>query len=170
MASLWKGYGIYEVLQAFEIVVKQKIDVTLEVIGKGEEYECVKAWVREHKLLDSVRICGFVAEPDLNAHFSKADVFVSPIHDTLQDRARCPSKIFYYIPYQKPIVTCKIGNPADVLGEHGFYYRPDDIEDMARVFIRAIEACDDFSYPVGFVDKHSWAARAKELEQWMNDE
>lgn len=170
MASLWKGYGIYEVLQAFELIVRKGAGVALEVIGKGEEYERVKEWVEEHKLKDDIHICGFVAEQDLNEHFSKADVFVSPMHDTLQDWARCPSKIFYYIPYQKPIVTCKIGNPFDVLGEYGFYYRSGDVEDMAMAFIKAIEACDDFVYPEGFVEQHSWASRAKELEKWITNE
>lgn len=170
MASLWKGYGIYEVLKAFELVAKQNSQVDLDIIGKGEEYERVQRWVKEHQLQRVVHLHGFVAEKDLNKHFSNADVFVSPLHDTLQDRARCPSKIFYYIPYQKPIVTCKIGNPFDVLGKYGFYYHPDDIEDMARAFIYAIEVCDDFSYPEGFVEQHSWASRAKQLEQWMTNE
>ena len=170
MAGLGKGYGVHDVVHAFEIVARQRDDVSLEIIGKGEEYEPVLAWVKEHKLADIIHLRGYVAESDLNGYFSIADVFVSPMHDTIQDWARCPSKIFYYIPYQKPIVTCQIGNPYDVLGEYGFYYKPDDVNDMARSILRAIEASGHFSYPNGFVEKHSWSARAKELEEWMRRE
>lgn len=167
MAGLGRGYGVHEVVHAFEIVARQRKDVTLEIIGRGEEYEPVLAWVKEHELDKVVHLRGYVAESDLNRYFSTADVFVAPLHDIVQDWARCPSKLFYYIPYNKPIVTCKIGNPYDVLGKWGFYYKADDVDDMARVFSHALEASDSFAYPKGFIETHSWGMRAKEFEEWV---
>ncbi len=167
MASLWKVYGVFDVMEAFSRLLKERTDMVLDVIGGGSEMQNVLEWVRERNLGYAIKIHGYVAEDQLNTFFSKADVFVSPLHDTIQDWARCPSKVFYYIPYNKPIVTCKIGNPFDVLGSNGFYYVPDDIQDMVRAIGDALDASSRFAYPTGFIDSHSWMARATVFHNWM---
>ena len=166
MASLWKGYGIFDVLAAFELVAKQLPDAKLDVLGRGPAMEEAMAWVGAHGLTASVVFHGYVAESDINAWFSKASVFISPLHDTVQDRARCPSKLYYYLPYNKPIVTCELGDPYDTLGPFGYYYKPDDVSDMARALIRALNDSDGFEYPKDFLARHSWDARAADFVKW----
>lgn len=167
MASMGRGYGVFEVLDAFEKLVHRRQDVELEMIGGGPDKAEAERWVELHNLTHAIHVRGFVAEKRLGEYFSQASVFVAPLHDTIQDKARCPSKLFYYLPYGKPIVTCRLGNPVEILGDNGFYYCPLDTNDMADAFNRALEISDDFTYPNGFVEEHSWVARAAQFEEWI---
>ena len=168
MASLWRGYGAYDVPEACIKLLGKHPDLQLEVLGSGPEKNNVLEMIHKRGLDANVHIRGYVAEEDLDLYFSRASVFVAPLHDSFQDRARCPSKVFYYIPYNKPIVTCKVGDPYETLGDFGFYYKPQDVLDMSRAIDEALAASKTFSYPNGFVQKHSWSARAVAFESWLN--
>ena len=170
MAALHRGYGAYDVPEACIKLFSKYPDLQVEILGGGPERDNLRKLMVERGVSDRVHVRGYVAEEELNDYFSRADVFVSPLHDTLQDKARCPSKIFYYIPYNKPIVTCALGDPLETLGEKGFYYQPDDIDDMSRAIDRALSASESFSYSEGFIESHSWMARAKQFEKWMRAE
>ena len=167
MASLWRGYGVYDVLEAVVKLLPDMPNLQLEILGGGPEKENIQSFVESHGLDQNIHIRGFVAENRLNDYFSRASVFVAPMHDTLQDRARCPSKLFYYLPYGKPIVTCKIGDPYETLGDLGYYYKCDDIEDMSRTIARAIKESSKRSYPASFIAKHSWMARARQFLEFI---
>lgn len=169
MASLWRGYGVYDVLEAFCMVRGKSKEIELDILGNGPERESVIEWISRHGLSDVIHIHGFVSEDRLNEYFSSADVFVSPMHDTVQDRMRCPSKLYYYIPYGKPIVTCRIGDPYDTLGDYGFYYKPTDVADMAKAMQEGLDRCDSFRFPDGFIERHSWFARAMSFLRWIAD-
>ena len=167
MASLWKGYGVWDVVESFRKVLALRSDIRLLIIGGGPEKNALMAYLKEKKLSEKIVVLGYVPEDALNDYFSLADVFVSPIFDTIQDKARCPSKIFYYIAYNKPIVTCRIGEPANVLKEYGFYYRSGDVQSMAETIKQALDQSLTFSYPEGFLEKHSWKSRAVEFKEWV---
>ena len=159
----------YDVPEACIKLLSKHPDLQVEILGGGPEKDRLRALMQERGFSDNIHVRGFVAEDELNDYFSRADVFVSPLHDTIQDRARCPSKIFYYIPYNKPIVTCALGDPLETLGASGFYYKPDDIDDMSRAIDKALAASGGFSYPAGFIEKHSWEARARRFEKWLGE-
>lgn len=167
MASLWRGYGVFDVMEAVRLIAMKGRRIHLDILGKGPDLENAKNWILENKMDREISLHGYVAEEDLHPMFLLADVFVSPLHDTAQDWARCPSKLYYYIPYDKPIVTCKIGDPHDTLGPSGFYYEHDNIQDMACAIERALDASSTFSYPLGFIENHSWDARAKQFDAWI---
>ena len=167
MASLWKGYGVWDVVKSFRKILALRSDVRLLIIGGGPEKNALIAYLKERGLSEKIVVLGYVPEDALNDYFSSADVFVAPIFDTIQDKARCPSKIFYYIAYNKPIVTCRIGEPANVLKEHAFYYNSGDVQSMAEAIKQALDKSLTFSYPDGFLEKHSWKSRAFEVKEWL---
>ena len=168
MATLWKKYGVYDVIAACRQLMSLRSDFRLSILGGGPELDKVREYVINEDLTSQIQVHGFVTEDQLDKYFSAASVFVAPLHDTLQDRSRCPSKIFYYIPYEKPIVTCRVGEPEFILGNYAFYYTCDDVFDMARAINAALDKSRGFSYPNGFISAHSWCARAKQLEDWLS--
>ena len=64
-------------------------------------------------------------------------------------------------------MTCRIGVPGDVLGDFGFYYLAGDTAEMAKAIEKALIHSDTFSYRKGFIEQHSWKARAKEFAAWI---
>ncbi len=162
MAALFKEYGVYDVMTAVHNLILDGFDLKLVIVGSGPELEPARICARRWGMENHIQLLGFVPEENIDNVLSLADAYVAPMRDTLQDRYRCPSKLFYYLAYGKPIITCRIGNPYDVLSENGFYYTPENIDHLKDAIMRALQA-RDFKYPDGFVSRHSWESRAKEF-------
>jgi glycosyltransferase involved in cell wall biosynthesis len=82
VGTLYKEKMIYELLDAY---IDAKINdnannfLYLDIIGKGEEYENIKARIEAEKLADSIILHGPVYdEKELAAYFSKALLCISP--------------------------------------------------------------------------------------------
>lgn len=169
MGAITYGYGFQCLLDAILEIVTLRNDVCLDVLGRGPDMRSAQKWCEEHRMSNRINFYGYVAEDELNEHLSRADVFVLPLHDTVHDKARCPSKIFYYLPYSKPIVTCAVGNPYDILGESGFYYEPTNASSMAQTIMKALTASKNFSYPSGLLNANTWDSRARQMDVWMRE-
>src|SRR5690606_34808483 len=91
-------------------------------MGKGVELENGIKFVDTYGIGDEVEFLGYVDEDKLSSYFSIANAFVSPLNNTIQDIARCPSKIYMYLPFKKPIITSKIGEPHEIFKEEGLYF------------------------------------------------
>jgi len=165
LGSLSIEYGAMTMVMAFERVAKYAGNIKLILCGKGPAYESVKEYVASHGLQDTVYMQGYILEEDIPAYFTLADAFVSPMNDTIQDWARCPSKLYMYLPYHKPVVTCKIGEPYEVLQEKGVYYTPSDYKSMAD----AILSMDKNDYWNMEIDEtlYEWHHRGLELSEWI---
>lgn len=166
MAYMSRGYGCFAVMEAFERIREAHPGIVLEMLGAGPDFEEMKQWVAARQLGNVIHLRGFVAEDELNDYFSRAQAFTVPMRNAETEWARCPSKLFYYLPYNKPIITCKVGNPYDILGELGYYYEPENVEDMARAMDRALRDAANFAYPKGFVESHGWLSRAVAFDKW----
>ena len=122
--------------------------------------------VEDLELENQVEFPGYVPETEISSYFAVASVFLCPLRDTVQDWARCPSKLFLFLPYKKPIVSCRIGEAAELLGESGFYYIPNDVISMTRVLNLAMDANPKAQIPNP--REHDWEARVATFQAWLN--
>ncbi|MEI7946283.1 MAG: glycosyltransferase [bacterium] len=166
MAALWKNYGVLDVIHAAQILVAKRADFVVDILGDGPAREEATLLIRKLGLEHHVFIRGFIPETELDQWFSRASVFLAPLVNTVQDIARCPSKVYYYLPYQKPIVTCALGDPYELLKSDGYYYTPASVESMAETLNRALDESEKFSFRSLSVAEHSWNHRARQFEGW----
>ena len=166
MGSFWKNYGFWDMLEAFRELASRRDDFIAIMAGRGPEKENGIAWVKEHKLEESIRIEGYVAEEQLSAYFTGAHAFISPLNDTVQDWARCPSKLFMYLPFQHPVVTCQIGEAAELFGEKGLYYQPGDVDSLVCALSRVLT--QDVGIDAITLDDHTYTARTKTFLSWLD--
>ncbi len=167
MGSFWENYGVWDMLQAFKLLHAEGLVFRVLMLGKGPEVDNARAWVQREGLEDYVAIKGFVAEADLPGYLAKADAFLCPLRDTVQDWARCPSKLFLYIPYGKPIVTCKIGEAVELLGEQAIYFKPQDVGSFAAAIQDLMGLQDLSTYRIA-PEKHDWRARVDSFQSWLD--
>lgn len=165
LGSLAENYGVFTMIKAFELLHKSHPSFHLLLLGKGSAYTKVLHYVTEKSLDSFIHIPGFIKEEDISAYFTIADAFISPMNDTVQDWARCPSKLYMYLPYQKPIITCRIGEPYETLKEHGIYFEPNSSESLAKAISDMVEK-KMWTLNIDPL-KHEWKARAKELDCWL---
>ena len=167
LGTFTENYGIFDMIEAAERVSKENADFRLILMGQGREKERALEMIKERGLEEVVLFPGFVAEEDLSSYFSIADTFICPLRDTVQDWARCPSKLFLFLPYAKPVVTCKIGEAAEIFGDDGYYYEPRNIDSMVQALCAAIRG-QDTRRPVDR-SLHDWDERVRVFLNWLQE-
>jgi glycosyltransferase involved in cell wall biosynthesis len=165
LGSFRESYDMWTMLHALSAVVRKRDDCIAILGGRGPDEAKAKAWLESEGLADQIRMIGYIAEEVMPAAMARADVFLCPLLDSKQDRARCPSKLFIYYPYRKPIVTCAIGEAKELLADEGYYYSPGNVDSM----VEQIEQAMDFEGYTSAADpeKYSWDSRARSFLNWL---
>lgn len=165
LGSLSKAYSTFSIVLAFEQYCKERGNLRLLLLGKGEEYKSIKQYITEKSLEGKVFMPGYVGEEDIEQYFSMTDIFILPMNDSVQDWARCPSKLYMYLQYKKAIITSKIGEPYYVLGDKGIYYEPNSIDSLKEAIVKAVQQTNILSD----IDtsEYEWNKRAAQLDEWL---
>ena len=166
MGSLSLNYGFLELIQAVEKIKKEINDFVLIILGDGNDRKVGENFVENHNLSSTVFFFGHIFEKDLYSYLNIADVFVCPLNNTVQDWSRCPSKLYMYLPFEKPIVTCRIGEALELFGENGYYYNPNNIDDFALV-LKSVLDLDKPRYEID-ITRHTWKYSVKLFMEWIN--
>jgi glycosyltransferase involved in cell wall biosynthesis len=64
--GIYKNYGIWTMIDAIRLAVKQEPNITLSIAGRGPEKVCAEEAIREHGLTRNVKILGYVSAENLN--------------------------------------------------------------------------------------------------------
>lgn len=138
VGRLIKEKGIYELLDAFEIVSKQ-IECRLFIAGEGEEKERITRLIEEKKLGTAISLLGYLDEERLREAYQSASLFILPSY-----REGFPLAISEAMSYGLPIVTTPVGGIPDRLceGEHVLYAKPKDAESVAGAVLRLLKDPD----------------------------
>lgn len=167
MGSFWKEYGIWEMLEALKMLRKSNSIFSSVLIGSGPELDPARNWVNENSAQDYISLPGYLPERVLAGYLASADVFLCPLHLSDQDRYRCPSKLFEYIPYRKPIVTRKVGEALNLLGnDYSYYYSDSTALAMSRAMNAALQYRSSSDAKLPEPALHSWDQRAKDFHAW----
>ena len=131
----------------------------LHMIGGGTELRRVQDQVASLGL-QNVFVHGFLPWADVWRHLRHASVLVFPIRDTQGNRMRCPAKTFAYMQAQRPIITNRVGEVAEVLRDLATYVEPSADAFAAAVTASVAERRPDILYPLA---DHTWPARTHSL-------
>jgi len=164
LGTITNNYGAKLMVTAFDTLLKTHSNIRLIMLGRGRHYDETLALVKEKGMDEGILMPGFIEEEDIERYFSVADAFISPMNDTIQDWARCPSKLYMYLPYKKPIFTCKIGEPYEVLKDDGKYFLTGSADNLAETIKDFLE--NDTTSSTVNPDLHTWEQRTMEFDQW----
>lgn len=163
LGSLSKAYRTIDIVKAVQLIGDIRIKVLL--LGDGDDSNRIKKYVADNALQEVVWMPGYINEEHISAYFSMTDVFVLPMNDTVQDKARCPSKLYMYLPYGKPIVTAKVGEPFEVLKDDGVYYQAGSVDSLALAIKEAIAKKELGASP----ELHEWKERVHVFDSWIKN-
>jgi glycosyltransferase involved in cell wall biosynthesis len=166
MGGLYKNYGCLDIVNALGALLKHGSDWDAILLGRGPEETIIHGMLERLGLKDRVEMPGYATGKTLDAYLAAADVFLSPLSDTVADWARCPGKTYIYMMHRRPIVTCRVGETYKALGADGFYYRPGDIESMTEAVRSALAVGEDWR-PTYDPQAHTWDARAETYLRWL---
>ena len=128
-------------------------------LGHGPDLERWRGFVKE-KDLPNLDVAGYTTGEELWRRLRHAHVLLFPIRPTLLNLARCPSKTFAYAQARRPVITNRVGEIPEVLGDRATYIDPTP-EAFASAIEQAMEReMGDVDYEV---EKQNWGARAQTL-------
>ncbi len=132
-----KEKGIYETLEAFEIVYRQIPNAKLVMAGDGPERKMMEEWVIAHGLKDNVSFPGYLRGKQKIEAMIHAELFVFP---TSYDEG-CPISILEAMAVGLPIITTDVGGIPDIFidGENGrMLVAPPQVMDIADVILEFV--------------------------------
>jgi len=133
-------------------------DLLFLFIGGGPLREEYERRVSAEGMDDFVRFLGFLPTDEMVQHLRAADVLLLPIRDSELNRSRSPNKLFQYVAARRPIVTNRLENIHDAVGDDALYFDFDSIEDLVRAIGAALR--EDAPIPSEeTVARNGWRAR-----------
>lgn len=148
------------IFDAFLLLKRQGLTPPLFLMGTGPDVPKWKAFIAEHGL-DNITFAGYVSGETLWQHLRHAHVLLFPMRPTLRNKTRCPSKTLAYAQARRPIITNKVGEIAEMLGDKAIYVEPTP-EGFAGGIRRTMEDSDlpDVEYDL---EEYTWAKNAANL-------
>lgn len=129
----WKGFaGLIEVVSKLQ---DQYPDISLIIIGDGEERHRLQELVAELKLTGRVRFMGSLTKDALGAAIKAADVFVlNTAYEGLSHQ------LIEVMDVGTPIVTTRAGGNAELItdGVNGFLVEFDNVEELSEAISRVL--------------------------------
>ena len=166
MGTLRENYGLMDIINAAELLKYNSVKIKIIILGSGaHKLEAIKL-VKQKSLEEIVEFPGYVPEYELGSYFKIADVFISPLYDTTQDWARCPSKLYMYAAFNKPVVTSRIGEAIEIFPDNKFFFQPGSSVSMSNAIVSAVNVIKP--YPAEISVQHEWCTRAKDLIAWID--
>ncbi len=134
---------IIEIIEAFNIVLREYPDYLLYIAGRKEDdgYEMVANKVAELGIGKSVVLTGSITDEEKIKLYHKSKVFVQPT-----DYEGFGLAIGESMSCGTPVVTSAKGAVPEVAGEFALYVNPNDVANIADGIKRLIEDQELYSY------------------------
>lgn len=160
VGNLYPAYDHDLIINAMQLLMDRHPDIVLEVIGDGPDKPRWQNFLTDSELTN-VRLTGFLTGQQLWDRLRNASCLLFPVRNTVLNQARCPSKTFAYMQSRRPIITNRVGEVAECLGNRAIYVEP-----TPEAFAAAIVAvCSKgFAPDVDYgVEGFTWSARTDSL-------
>jgi len=105
-------------------------DVRLVIIGAENGLESLQGHCRTKE--DQLVLLPMIPFRDLPQHLAAADVVVIPQRKTSDTVGQMPAKIFDAMAMAKPIVSTRVSDIPDVLGDCGYLVEPGNVQQLAE--------------------------------------
>ena len=144
-----------EVIELARIAAKEGLGLILA--GQGMELPALKAKLIKILPSSRLKVLGFVQDVDDLLRDPEIKLCFLPLKDTLQNRCRCPNKIFHYALAGKMVLTNRVGEVWEIFGDQVEYYDFVDPESMQAAFTNALSRHPNYDFP-----RLSWHERARD--------
>jgi glycosyltransferase involved in cell wall biosynthesis len=180
---MWIG-GFYPwhdldmLLESFSLVLQQRPDARLVLVGDGQTRPTITRQVMENGLRHAVIMTGAVAHGMVPEMLSIADVAVVPSAPlpASQGGTGAPLKLFEYMAAGLPIVATALNQAAEVIeaGQTALFVEADDTNGFAAALLKLLSdpiERDRLGHNARLhaVAQHSWEQYARRLEKIYMD-
>ena len=129
-----KEKGIFDLLQAFAVLIKSLPDCRLIIAGKGK-IAVGQALAQELGIRDQVDFPGWLDGPDLWRAYGQADVFCLPSYSE-----GVPMSILEAMSFGLPVLATRVGGVPDLItsGVNGYLVEPGHVDQLSAALARLL--------------------------------
>jgi glycosyltransferase involved in cell wall biosynthesis len=133
--------GVDIVLKMADVVVHtmQRADISFTVMGSGDCFDELVALRDQLNLGDFVEFTGRVPDQDVREILSTADIGLSPDPKNALNDVSTMNKTMEYMAFGLPVLAFDLRETRASAEEAGIYATPNDVEEMARLFVELID-------------------------------
>lgn len=136
VGSLRPVKGVKYLIEAMRIVIKNKPDTKLVIVGDGTEREQLEMLVRSLKLGRYIKFVGMVPNENVPEYMISSDIFVLP---SLSEGF--PNVILEAMASGLPIICTEVGGMREIIkeGENGFMVSTKNIEELSEKVLMLLQ-------------------------------
>jgi glycosyltransferase involved in cell wall biosynthesis len=127
VGSLLKAKGIFELLEGFFVLAEKHKDLHLIILGKGPEFNNIKAQAFRLKSVDMIHLTGQIEHDDVPAYLSASDIFILPSY-----REGLPVSIIEAMACSLPVIATNVGGIPEIVknNESGIIIDAKDVKSL----------------------------------------
>jgi len=142
IGSFFKYEGLSYAIDAMKIMIKDRNDIHLLLVGAGNELENLKRQTKESGLENYITFTGRVPFEEVSKYYSLANILLFPRESIRLTELVTPLKPLESMAQLKPVAASDIGGHRELIedGETGFLFPADNPEALA---IKVLDIIDD---------------------------
>jgi len=143
--NIGKLQNIDNIVKSFgKLPLEYKNLAQLNIIGDGTEFNNIKKLIKENNYTNII-LWGRKPRDEMYKYFQSSDFLIVSLIDSPVLSLTVPAKVQTYIASNKPIVAILNGDTANLIKDNnlGYCSSPNDLEEIEKVFIQAINTSDE---------------------------
>lgn len=155
------------VFQAME-KLKKMFPLKLIIIGNGPMMDSIKRLSEKYHLCDDIIITGNLPQNDIPKYIACMDTCLIPFDNSPISQNALPLKVFEYLACGKPVLTTRLKNVEDIMGNRIFYFS--DANELMDQLILIHESSNgnkkiEFQNRDFIINNYSWESIGRNFEQ-----
>lgn len=159
LARVDRAKGIYEAINAFELLAERYSSITLTIVGDGDELEAVQAYVAQCRFSSRISLLGALRGEDLKQAYHRAQLYILPSYGE-----GMPTSVLEAMAFGLPVFTRKVGGLVDFFNDNMGYITdsidPQDFASAIEPYLNDMELYQRVSkYNREYAQTHFMASR-----------
>lgn len=147
-------------IEAINIIVKNRNDILCVIIGSGSRYNFLRKMIREHNIEKYVIMVGAKPHDETALWMCAADVVAL---SSLKEGN--PTVMFEALGCGKPFIGTKVGGIPEIINsdDYGLLVEPANPEDLAEKIMMALDREWDSEKILAYAEQFAWDSIAKQI-------
>jgi len=167
--------GLQVVIKAVSLIIKEKQNIRLNIIGKGSYQSHLEKLVNDLNLENHIKFLGWKNLNEISKLLAKSDIALIPHLKSEQTDCSSPNKLYQYIYAKKPILTSNCDSLVRIVKEtkSGLVYTHNSPEDFKKMFFKLLinqNSIIDLEHGSNLINsKYNWSVDSDRLVGLYNN-
>ena len=167
IGSFYSWQGLRYIVEAAQLVLKEKPEATFLIIGKGDEFDYLRSFVAKNKIGASVKILPAISHDAVPSYINALDICLC-YPKKFRSGATSPFKVYEYLACGRAVILSDIEGMRAEFRDNIVYAEPESADALSKEIIALLNDTGQRETLAAkgrvFVEKeHSWGTVAQQI-------